>query len=81
MKNNCTFLNFCDNPHLCCAFCTKEDCPDRCKDDHEHCKWLTNKLREPTGKFEKIEPKEPKKRNPKDFEIPQKINKKLKKKK
>lgn len=80
-KNLCMFLNFCENPRLCCSFCSIENCEDRCMDNPEKCKWLTDSIKEPSGKFEKTDPKPPKKKKKEQFEIPQKIPKNNKKRK
>lgn len=39
MVKYCTWRNYSCNSYLCCNFC-KKSCPDRCKEDCNHCKYL-----------------------------------------
>ena len=36
----CLIPNSCEDKQLCCAFCTKKRCPERCRDDHEGCRYF-----------------------------------------
>lgn len=36
----CLYYSYCNEPkYLCCNFCSKKDCDERCKDDHTSCKF------------------------------------------
>lgn len=45
----CLIPNSCEDRELCCAFCTKKRCPERCRDDHEGCRYFN------TEKYEREE--------------------------
>lgn len=36
----CLIPNSCEDRELCCAFCKKKRCSERCRDDHESCRYF-----------------------------------------
>lgn len=54
----CMIPNTCADRALCCNFCGNMQCPVRCKDDHEKCKYFERE------QYERLQVKkdEPKKR-------------------
>lgn len=50
----CLIPNSCEDKQLCCAFCTKKRCSERCRDDHEGCRYFN------TEKYEREEKTEDK---------------------
>lgn len=73
MKDKCIILNLCEHPHTCCHFCNKKDCDERCEDEIEKCKYLTDHIRQIENHFETINKeealKEAKAKRPKNEEI------------
>lgn len=58
-KKYCTWRNYTCSSYLCCSFCKKENCPDRCKDNPEKCRYCLEVEPLPAGNnFIKKESKE-----------------------
>ena len=48
----CLISNSCEDKQLCCAFCKKKRCPERCQDDHEGCRYFDAEKYEREEKME-----------------------------
>lgn len=48
----CLIPNSCEDRELCCTFCKKKRCPERCRDDHEGCRYFDSEKYEREEKTE-----------------------------
>lgn len=53
----CVLSNSCTDRALCCNFCENKRCKDRCKDEHEKCKYF--EIEPPKTEVEQPQEKKP----------------------